>query len=77
MSQADVMRSVKIKTNTLKRLHKELSYYQQEREAEQARVEEMKSSGADAHDLRQAVSMGAGRSVCMGHELRCWAARLE
>ncbi len=56
MSQSEVVRNIKIKTNTLKRLHKELSYYQQEKNKEEARVEQMRSQQADAHDLRQAVS---------------------
>jgi tubulin-specific chaperone A len=56
-SQLDVVRALKIKTNTLKRLQKELSYYESEREREAARVEKMKADGADEHDLRQAVGV--------------------
>jgi hypothetical protein len=48
---------MKIKTSTLKRIHKEYVYYQKETEKEQTRVESMKAAGADPHDLRQAVSM--------------------
>jgi hypothetical protein len=59
MSSAEVVRSMKIKTSTLKRIHKEYVYYQKETEKEQTRVENMKqAAGADAHDLRQAVSAG-------------------
>jgi hypothetical protein len=54
-SAAEVVRSMKIKTSTLNRLHKEYSYYQQEAEKEHGRVEAMKTAGADAHDLKQAV----------------------
>jgi hypothetical protein len=55
-STAEIVRSMKIKTSTLNRLHKEYKYYQQEAEKEHARVEAMKAAGADAHDLKQAVS---------------------
>jgi hypothetical protein len=55
MSQADITKTLKIKTNTVKRLHKELAYYHKERDKEQARVEQMRGSGADEHDIRQAV----------------------
>jgi hypothetical protein len=55
-SSAEIVRSMKIKTSTLNRLHKEYKYYQQEAEKEHARVEAMKAAGADAHDLKQAVS---------------------
>jgi hypothetical protein len=58
-SSADVVRSMKIKTSTLNRLHKEYKYYQQEAEKEHARVESMKAAGADAHDLKQAVCSAA------------------
>lgn len=54
-SSADIVRSLKIKTSTLTRIHKEYKYYQQEAEKEHARVEAMKAAGADAHDLKQAV----------------------
>jgi hypothetical protein len=58
MSSAEIVRNMKIKTSTLKRIHKEYVYYQKETEKEQTRVESMKAAGADPHDLRQAVSMG-------------------
>jgi predicted transcriptional regulator len=56
MPSAEVVRNIKIKTNTLKRIHKEYNYYQQEAGKEHARVEAMKAAAADPHDLRQAVS---------------------
>jgi hypothetical protein len=55
MSSADVVRSMKIKTNTLKRLQKEFSYYLGEKDKEQSRVDRLRSEGADPHDLKQAV----------------------
>lgn len=60
MSQADVTRNLKIKTSTLQRLQKEYNYYVKEKDKEQAKVEQMKASNADAHDIRQAVR-------CMWH----------
>lgn len=78
MSQAEVVRSLKIKTNTLKRLHKELTYYCKETDREQARVEQLKAGSADQHDLRQAVRMhldarpACTRTVpCSSHASRC------
>lgn len=67
MSSAEVVRSLKIKTATLRRIHKELSYYQAEAEKEHVRVEAMKAAAADAHDLRQAVSPGRQAAGA------CWA----
>ena len=55
MSSADIVRQLKIKTNSLKRLHKELSYYEKEREREASRFSKLKEDNADPHDLRQAV----------------------
>jgi hypothetical protein len=55
MSQADVIRTIKIKTNTLKRLQKEFSYYLAEKDKEQSRLDRLRTEGADAHDLKQAV----------------------
>jgi hypothetical protein len=65
MSQADVVRSIKIKTNTLKRLQKEFSYYLTEKDKEQTRVDRMRSEGADPHDLKQAVSFGGGMPLAL------------
>jgi hypothetical protein len=74
MSQADVVRGLKIKTNTLKRLHKELSYYRKEEEREKGRVEQMKAGGADPHDLRQAVRArgAAARSMACDRGRSHW-----
>ncbi|GBF92154.1 tubulin-folding cofactor A [Raphidocelis subcapitata] len=73
MSQADVVRSLKIKTNTLKRLQKEFSYYLAEKDKEQSRVDRMRTEGADPHDLKQAENVLA-ESAMMIPETR---ARLE
>lgn len=62
MSQAEVIKQLKVKTNSAKRLHKEVAYYEKEKEKEQARVDKMKEEGADASDLKQAVSQSAARS---------------
>jgi hypothetical protein len=56
MSQSEALKQLKIKTNTAKRLHKEMSMYEKERDKEQARLDQMKAGGADGSDLRQAVS---------------------
>lgn len=53
--QADVVRQLKIKTGSLKRVHKELSYYEKDREKEQAKLEKLKADGAPEHDIKQAV----------------------
>ncbi|KAI8466112.1 MAG: tubulin binding cofactor A [Monoraphidium minutum] len=57
MSSADVVRSIKIKTNTLKRLQKEFSYYLTEKDKEQTRVDRLRAEGADTHDLKQAENV--------------------
>jgi Tubulin binding cofactor A len=51
----DVGRSLKIKASTVRRIHKEYSYYQSELKKESDRVEGLKAAAADPHDLRQAV----------------------
>jgi tubulin-specific chaperone A len=63
MSSADIVRQLKIKTNSLKRLHKELSYYEKERDREAGRVNQLKQDNADPHDLRQAVSGRSARAT--------------
>jgi len=76
MSQADVVRSIKIKTNTLKRLQKEFSYYLAEKDKEQTRVERLRSEGADPYDLKQAVrSFWLQRAGCGGGARCCSPAR--
>lgn len=56
MSQADIIKSLKVKTAGVKRTHKELSMYEKEREKEQAKVDKLKAGGAEEHDIKQAVS---------------------
>ncbi|KXZ54861.1 hypothetical protein GPECTOR_4g933 [Gonium pectorale] len=53
----DLLKNWKVKTSSVKRLHKELGYYEKERDREQARVDKMKEDGADASDLKQAESV--------------------
>mmetsp|Transcript_3694 Transcript_3694/g.10554 ORF Transcript_3694/g.10554 Transcript_3694/m.10554 type:complete len:146 (-) Transcript_3694:351-788(-) len=55
----DLKRQVKVKTGVVKRLRKELAMYEQEKIQNDKRVEDMKASGADTYDVRQAVS-GSG-----------------
>lgn len=55
MSEAD-KRSLKVKTGVVKRLAKEMGMYEQEVEAEQAKVQSLKDQGADPHDIKYAVS---------------------
>lgn len=56
MSNTEVLKQLKIKTNSLKRLHKELAMYVKERDVEQAKVDKLKAAGADPSDLKQAAS---------------------
>ena len=56
---ADLKRQVKIKTGIVKRLRKELAMYEQEKVQNDKRVEDMRASGADTYDIRQAVSGAA------------------
>merc|ERR1712188_198712 len=51
---ADLKRQVKIKTGIVKRLRKELAMYQEEKVQNDKRVEDMRASGADTYDVRQA-----------------------
>lgn len=57
MSAAEVLKHLKVKASSVKRLHKELSYYESERDKEQTKVDAMKASGADASDLKQAENV--------------------
>jgi len=52
---ADV-RTLQIKTGTVKRLGKELVMYTQEEAKEQAKVLKMKEENADPYDIKYAVS---------------------
>ncbi|GFR52504.1 hypothetical protein Agub_g15079 [Astrephomene gubernaculifera] len=56
-SSRELAKQCKVKTNSVKRLHKELGYYEKERDKEQARVDKMKAEGADASDLKQAENV--------------------
>lgn len=56
MSQADIIKSLKVKTAGVKRTHKELTMYEKEKEKEQGKVDKLKENNADAHDIKQAVS---------------------
>ncbi|ONK73432.1 uncharacterized protein A4U43_C04F31430 [Asparagus officinalis] len=47
------LRNLKIKTNTCKRVLKELHYYEKEVEREAAKTADMKEKGADPYDLKQ------------------------
>ncbi|PNH02349.1 Tubulin-specific chaperone A [Tetrabaena socialis] len=57
MTSAELAKSCKVKTNSVKRLHKELGYYEKERDKEQSRVDKMKADGAEASDLKQAENV--------------------
>ncbi len=54
------LKQIKIKTGTLKRVKKELVMYQQELAKEQIKVNALKESGADASDIKYAVSGSRG-----------------
>lgn len=53
----DLKRQVKVKTGVVKRLRKELAMYEQEKVQNDKRVEDMRASGADVYDVRQAVGV--------------------
>jgi len=52
----EVVKTLKVKSSALKRVHKEASMYEKEREKEQGKVDKLVAAGADAHDIKQAVS---------------------
>ncbi|KAG2494471.1 hypothetical protein HYH03_007523 [Edaphochlamys debaryana] len=56
-SSAEIVKQCKVKTSSVKRLHKEFCYYEKERDKEQARVDKMKADGAEASDLKQAENV--------------------
>ena len=70
MSQAEVIKACRVKTNIVKRLHKELAHYQKEEKQEQARVDKMKADGVDKFDLKQAVSSGHSSRVYVSRAAR-------
>lgn len=59
-------KALKIKTGSVKRLAKELVLYGKEQEKEEQRVAEMRASGADSHDIKHAVSVGAALRITGG-----------
>eukprot|EP00878_Enallax_costatus_P003532 GHUV01003746.1.p3 GENE.GHUV01003746.1~~GHUV01003746.1.p3 ORF type:complete len:112 (+),score=34.69 GHUV01003746.1:228-563(+) len=69
MSSAEIARSMKIKTSTLNRIHKEYVYYQKEADKEKERAERLKAENAEPHDLRQAETVAA-ESAMMVPETR-------
>ncbi len=71
MSQAEVVKQCKVKTNIAKRLNKELAYYEEERNREQARVDKMRADKADLYDLKQAVGPLRERSRLRLHDNAC------
>lgn len=50
------LKSLKVKTGTVRRLRKELAMYVHEQRSEATKVEKLKSEGADPHDIKYAVS---------------------
>ena len=48
-------RDLKIKTNAVQRLSKELELYDKERRAQAAKVEELRAKDADPHDIKRGV----------------------
>lgn len=49
------LKSLKVKTGTLRRLRKELGMYVEEQTKESEKVEKLRSQGADPHDIKYAV----------------------
>eukprot|EP00271_Cylindrocystis_brebissonii_P010807 TRINITY_DN27207_c0_g1_i1.p1 TRINITY_DN27207_c0_g1~~TRINITY_DN27207_c0_g1_i1.p1 ORF type:complete len:110 (+),score=20.24 TRINITY_DN27207_c0_g1_i1:202-531(+) len=49
----DALRSLKIKTSTCRRLHKELHSYEVEVAREMTKTDKMRDEGADPYDLKQ------------------------
>ncbi len=76
---AEVLKALKVKTASLKRVQKELAMYEKERDKEQGKVDKMKAEGADPHDLKQAVSAQRASSAAyvvrasrvLGEPTRC------
>ena len=60
MSDAD-KKALKVKTGVVKRLGRELVMYQEEVQAEQAKVQRLKDQAADPHDIKYAVRGEANR----------------
>jgi tubulin-specific chaperone A len=54
-SQAELIKSLKVKSGSVKRTHKELTMYEKDREKQQAKVDKLKADNADSHNIKQAV----------------------
>lgn len=71
MSEAD-KKALKVKAGVVKRLAKEMAMYEQEVAAEQTKVQRLKDSGADTHDIKYAVSIAGERcSESVAARCRC------
>ncbi|GFH25065.1 tubulin-specific chaperone A [Haematococcus lacustris] len=57
MSQAEVIKVLKVKTAGVKRTQKELFMYEKDRDKEQGRVDRLKADGADSHDIKHAENV--------------------
>lgn len=57
------LKELKVKASCVKRIHKELGYYEKEREREQSKVDAMKAHGVEASDLKQAVRVCTCRAT--------------
>jgi len=53
MSSTATVRNLKIKTGVVKRLGKEVIYYQKEYEQQQARIDKLVEQNADIHDINK------------------------
>ncbi|KAG4087373.1 tubulin binding cofactor A [Neocallimastix lanati (nom. inval.)] len=53
MSSAPTVRNLKIKTGVVKRLGKEVIYYQKEYDQQQARIDKLIAENADIHDINK------------------------
>eukprot|EP01116_Phalansterium_solitarium_P013186 TRINITY_DN3032_c0_g1_i2.p1 TRINITY_DN3032_c0_g1~~TRINITY_DN3032_c0_g1_i2.p1 ORF type:complete len:123 (-),score=20.26 TRINITY_DN3032_c0_g1_i2:641-1009(-) len=49
----DLLKKLKIKTGSCKRLHKEIGTYVQEAKKQQDKIAAMKAKGADSHDVKK------------------------
>ncbi len=63
MSQAELVKTLKVKTGSVKRTHKELTMYEKDRDKQQAKVDKLKSENADASNVKQAVRLSRPRGV--------------
>ena len=54
----DLLKSIKIKSGVVKRVHKEGQYYVKEAEKLKQKVVKMKEDGADEYDVRKQEEVG-------------------